>query len=240
MIITTEVDYWDADILCRAFIAFDDSMLTVRPGVLVAHDWGGRAESVCDKARFLASLGYVGFALDMYGQAQLGQDKMHRRALMAPLMQNRQKLINRITTAFNCLTQQAQVDRNNIAAIGYCFGGLCVLDLARSGADVKAVASFHGLLSAPDGINITQINAKILILHGYDDPLVKSDQIDNFALEMTTRKADWQIHLYGLTAHSFTNPEANDDEMGLHYNAQSDQRSWKSTEHFLKEAFSGY
>lgn len=238
MIISTEVDYWDADTLCRGFIAFDDSILTVRPGVLIAHDWGGRGESVCDKARLLASLGYVGFALDMYGQAQQGQDKPHRRALMAPLMQDRRKLINRITAAFHCLAQHEHVDRNNIAAIGYCFGGLCVLDLARSGVDVKAVASFHGLLTAPEGMNAAPINAKILILHGYDDPLVKPEQVNQFALEMTDREADWQIHLYGLTAHSFTNPEANDDEMGLHYNAQSDHRSWKSTEYFLKEAFS--
>lgn len=202
---------------------------------MVAHDWGGCGEAVCDKAIQLASMGYVGFAIDMYGQAQLGYDKAERRALMTPLMQNRQKLAARITAAFNHLTQLPQIDKDKIAAIGYCFGGLCVLDLARSGADVKGVVSFHGLLSAPEGAIKTHLNTKILVLHGYDDPLVPPDQIEQFAAEMNERKVDWQVHMYGLVQHSFTNPQANDDEMGLHYNERADLRSWESTASFLRE-----
>lgn len=237
MIVTEEIEYIDENTLCRGFLAYDNSRTEPRPAVLVAHDWAGRGASICNKARQLASIGYVGFALDMYGNAEIGRDKVHRRALMAPLMQDRQKLVRRISAAFNVLVQLPQVDNNKIAAIGYCFGGLCALDLARSGANVKAVVSFHGLLSAPENLPNTDIDAKVLILHGYDDPLVQPDQIQQFATEMTERKADWQIHLYGLTAHSFTNPEANDPEMGLHYNEQSDHRSWSSTLFFLQERF---
>jgi dienelactone hydrolase len=238
VIVAEELDYKDNETVCRGFIAYDADGLEKKPCVLVAHDWEGRSVSVCNKARQLASMGYVGFAIDMYGQAQLGGDKAERRALMTPLMQNRQKLVTRITAAFDSANQLPQVDNNKIAAIGYCFGGLCVLDLARSGLDIKGVVSFHGLLSEPEGAIRSPLNAKVLILHGYDDPLVKPDQIEQFALEMNTRKVDWQVHMYGLTQHSFTNPKANDDEMGLHYNERADYRSWRSTELFLKEILS--
>lgn len=235
MIVTEQINYNDGETVCRGFIAYDNSSSKKLPGVMIAHDWGGRGDSVCNKAIQFASMGYVGFAIDMYGEAQLGHDKTERRALMTPLMHDRRKLAARITAAFNQVARLPQIDKDKIAAIGYCFGGLCVLDLARSGAEVKGVVSFHGLLSAPEGASKTPINSKILILHGYDDPLVKPAQIDQFTAEMNERKVDWQVHMYGLVQHSFTNPEANDDEMGLHYNESADRRSWKSTESFLRE-----
>ncbi|MCL9685207.1 dienelactone hydrolase family protein [Legionella maioricensis] len=234
MIITEQINYSDGETVCQGFMAYNSSAKKL-PGVMVAHDWGGRGEAVCNKAVQLASMGYVGFAIDMYGLAQLGQDKTERRALMTPLMRDRQKLAARITAAFNHLTQLPQIDKDKIAAIGYCFGGLCVLDLARTGADVKGVVSFHGLLAAPEGAINTHINTKILVLHGYDDPLVPPDQIEQFAAEMNERKVDWQVHMYGLVQHSFTNPQANDDEMGLHYDERADLRSWESTASFLRE-----
>lgn len=238
MIITNEINYNDANTVCRGFIAYKEQRsLLQTPAVMVVHDWGGRGEDACNKAKELASLGYIGFAIDMYGQAQLGHDKVQKRALMTPLMEDRQKLLQRIQAAFYFLAQLPQVDKTKIAAIGYCFGGLCALDLARSGTEVKAVVSFHGLLSAPPGDSYKALNTKILILHGYDDPLVKPEQVNQFSIEMSARKVDWQIHMYSLTAHSFTNPQANDDEMGLHYNERSDRRSWQSTEVFLREVF---
>jgi len=238
MLVSRDLEYLDGTMTCIGHIAYDDEEFNPRPAVLIAPDWGGRGDSACEKARQLASMGYVGFAIDMYGKAQLGHDKTENRALMTPLMQNRDLLANRINAAFKALSQLPQVNQEKIAAIGYCFGGLCVLDLARSGAPVQAVVSFHGLLTAPDQSLNTPISSKILILHGYDDPLVKPEQIDEFSLEMTERNADWQVHLYGLTQHSFTNPQANDDEMGLHYNQTADHRSWLSTTNFLQEAFS--
>lgn len=238
MILTDEIEYYDEQTLCRGFIAYDDKTTEPKPCVLIAHDWGGRGENACNKAKQLATMGYVGFAIDMYGQAKLGSDKIAKRALMTPFMQDRKKLASRILAAFNTSIALAQVESTKIAVIGYCFGGLCALDLARTGAALKGAISFHGLLSAPADATFTKIQAKILVLHGYDDPLVPPEQIDIFAKEMTLRKTDWQIHLYGLTAHSFTDPQANDDEMGLHYNEQADHRSWLSTELFLKEVFS--
>ena len=149
--------------------------------------------------------------------------------------QDRNKLSGRITAAFNVLAASSLVNKDKIAAIGYCFGGLCVLDLARSGADVKGVVSFHGLLSAPDGAPNEPMKSKVLVLHGYDDPLVKPAQIDQFAIEMNERQADWQMQMYGLVQHSFTIPGANDAEMGLHYDETADHRSWLSTQVFLQE-----
>ena len=237
MIVTKELEYKDGEAVCRGFIAYDGSLPQPLPAVMVVHDWVGRSDSFCRKARQLAATGYVGFAVDMYGQARTGVDKTERRALMAPLMQDRAKLAARINAAFDVLAQLPCVDKANIAAIGYCFGGLCVLDLARSQADVKGVVCFHGLLTSPDHSNNQPINSKILILHGYDDPLVKPDQISHIAEEMNERNADWQIHMYGHTQHSFTNPEANDDEMGLHYSQSADNRSWITTLDFLRELF---
>ncbi len=237
MLITKELEYYDDELLCRGFIAYDSSEEKPKPGVIVAHDWGGRGEFACNKAKQLAGMGYVGFAIDMFGQARLGQDNVQRRALITPLVQDRPKLTRRIMASFDAMTQLPQVDINKIAAIGYCFGGLCVLDLARSGVGVRGVASFHGLLTSPEGVENTSIPGKVLVLHGYDDPLVPAEQVNQFSAEMTERQVDWQMHVYGLTAHSFTNPEANDDQMGLHYNALSDHRSWVTTELFLEEVF---
>ncbi len=235
MITTCEIEYYDENIRCVGFLAYDSRLLHFRPGVIIAHDWVGRSKSVCDKAMQLASLGYIGFAIDMYGDARLGKDKVERRAFMAPMMQDRTKLAARIIAAFNTLSQVPFIDKNKIAAIGYCFGGLCVLDLARTGADIKGAVSFHGLLSAPEAGVRTPLKARVLILHGYDDPLVKPEQVSLFAQEMDERQADWQVHMYGHTQHSFTNPQANDDEMGLHYNECADHRSWHSTLDFLNE-----
>lgn len=237
MIITKELEYYADTTVCRGFLAYDESLSFPLPAVMIAHDWGGRGRDACTKAKEFASLGYLGFAIDMYGQAQIPSGKVEKRALMTPLLNDRTKLAARIKAAFNALTELPQVDKKNIAAIGYCFGGLCVLDLARSGTEVKGVISVHGLLTAPLNDPFEPIKTHILVLHGYDDPLVKPDQVNQFALEMTQRQVDWQIHLYGLTAHSFTNPLANDAEMGLHYNEQSARRAWQSITLFLNEIF---
>ncbi len=237
MIQTNEIEYNDDKTVCRGFIAYDDKNHLPMPCVLVAHDWGGRGEGVCDKAKKLAAMGYVGFAVDMYGQAKLANTKKEKRALMTPLREDRERLAARMVAGFTTAAQLPQVDKTKIAAMGYCFGGLCVLDLARTGINVKGVISFHGVLSAPAQAVLKPFPAKALVLHGYDDPLVLPEEVIQFADEMKQRKIDWQIHMYGLTAHSFTDPLANDDEMGLHYNAQADHRSWQSAELFLQEIF---
>lgn len=235
MIATQQIEYYEGDVVFQGFLAYNKDASSKQPGVMIAHDWGGRGDFVCNKARELATMGYVGFAIDMYGQAQLGHDKVERRALLNPLMENRPLLLARMIAAYNTFAHLPQVDKEKIAAIGYCFGGLCVLDLARSGTDVKGVVSFHGRLTAAEHTRNTPVSAKILVLHGYDDPLVRPEQIELFAAEMNERTADWQVHMYGLTQHSFAIPGANDNEMGLHYDAKADYRSWESTIAFLQE-----
>lgn len=236
MIQCIEIDYMDGDTSCRGYLAVRDGDVEPQPVVMIAPDWRGRGEAPCEKARQLASMGYVGFAMDMYGEARLGLDNEQRRALMTPLVQNRKHLAARLLAAYNTVCHLPQVDALRMAAIGYCFGGLCVLDLARTGVALRGVVSFHGLLSEPPGSEAA-IQAKVLVLHGYDDPLVPPDQVRQFADEMTRKQVDWQVHMYGLTAHSFSNPNAHEKESGLVYNAAADHRSWQTTVLFLEEIF---
>lgn len=237
MLQMNEIEYKDGDTVCRGFIAYEDALRQPKPCVLIAHDWSGRTDAFCEKAKQLARMGYVGFAIDMYGEGKTGHTTEEKRSLLDVVLAHRPTVSARMLAAFATAAALPMVDSGNIAAIGYCFGGLCVLDLARTGADVKGVVSFHGILSAPEAAICEKIRAKILVLHGYDDPLVRPAMVNQFASEMTERHADWQIHMYGLTQHSFTDPQANDDELGLHYNAKADRRSWMNTEFFLSEAF---
>ena len=221
----------------HGFLAFDNAIISPRPAVLVAHDWSGRNEFACDKAKMLADMGYVGFALDMYGQAQLGQTTEEKMALITPLMSDRALLLERVNAALDVLRAMPEVDANRIAIIGFCFGGLCALDLARSGADIKGAISFHGLLNKPENKPITPIKAKILALHGYEDPMVKPDQLTMFCDEMTAANADWQVQMYGHVQHSFTNPQAHDRQLGLIYNELAAKRAWQAMTNFLQEIF---
>lgn len=230
--------YFDGETQCEGYIAYEPSTLSPQPCILVAHDWGGRNDFACEKARLLAQLGYVGFALDMYGHAEQTEDKTKKRALMTPFLQDRSLLARRILAAYQHVTELPFVNPHKIAAIGYCFGGLCVLDLARQGACVKGVASFHGMLYPPLEQIIHRIKSKVLILHGYDDPLCKPNELDAFAREMTKAQTDWQLHIYGNTLHSFTNPKADDPSMGLKYEKQAEHRSWQATLQFLDACLS--
>lgn len=235
MLITKEIEYQDGDTLCRAFIAYDDSDSAPKPCVLIAHDWSGRNDFVCKKAEQLAIMGYVGFAVDMYGEAKVESTDEAKQDQMTPLISHREKIKKRMLAAYHSAISLPMVNPSKMAAIGYCFGGLCVLDLARSGVDVKAVVSFHGQLVPPETPTAEKIKAKILILHGFDDPMVPPEQVLQFARDMTYKKVDWQIHMYGLTKHSFTNPDAHNIQKGLEYNKEAEQRSWDSMNLFLKE-----
>jgi len=201
------------------------------------HAWGGRSGFECDKARALAELGYVGFAADLYGKGVLGASVAENAALMQPFLDDRALLQSRLTTALETLTSQPEVDGNQVAAIGYCFGGLCVLDLARIGTDISGVASFHGLFGAPENTAGTRIKARVLALHGHEDPMVPVDAVVALEKELTEAGADWQIHVYGNTLHAFTNPEANNPDLGAIYNKKADKRSWQTLVNFLEELF---
>ncbi|MGE0344324.1 MAG: dienelactone hydrolase family protein [Porticoccaceae bacterium] len=240
---TRLLDYRDGALRCQGYLAWDDGIAGPRPAVAIAHTWAGRTEFECDKARRLAALGYMGFALDMYGEGRQGGSPAGNGALMQPLMNDRAALQRRIGAAITALQALPEVDPRRIAAMGYCFGGLCVLDLARSNArsntQVRGVASFHGLFDPPGNTAGNPITAKVLCLHGYDDPMAKPEALVKLGAELTAAGADWQIHAYGHTLHAFTRPEANDPERGIRYSAAADRRSWRALEDFLEELFVG-
>lgn len=236
-VVTREVEYSHRDSVFEGVLAVDNASETKRPVVLVSHAWGGRDEFAIQKARDLAKLGYVAFALDLYGKGVLGSSKEENRELMAPLLEDRTMLQARMQAAVDTATAQPEADPTRVAAIGFCFGGLCVLDLARTGSSVNAVVSFHGLFAAPGNTVGRKIKARVLVLHGYDDPMATPDAMVELASEMTEAEADWQIHAYGRTLHAFTNPAADDPDFGTVYDALADKRSWRSMTDFLADSF---
>jgi dienelactone hydrolase len=236
-IVSNTVGYLDNEVLLEAFFAFDDSLSGRRPAVLINHTWAGRDDFVAEKAKKLAGLGYVGFAVDMYGKGVSGSSPEENAQLMQPFMDNRQMLQKRMHAALYALKLLPWVDDSKIAAMGFCFGGLCSLDLARTGADLKGVVSFHGLLGAPGNTQGNAIKAKILALHGHDDPMGPPEQVIAFEQEMTAAGADWQLHTFGNTMHAFTNPAANNPGFGTVYQPDADRRSWLLMKNFLAEIF---
>ncbi|WP_374090413.1 dienelactone hydrolase family protein [Methylomicrobium lacus] len=236
-IISNTVNYVDGDTVLEAFFAYDDAIVGRRPAVLINHTWGGRDDFVANKAIKLAELGYVGFALDMYGKGVLGSGPEENAKLMQPFIDDRALLQRRIGAALATVKLLPWVDDKKCAAIGFCFGGLCVLDLARTGVDIKGVVSFHGILGAPGNTEGKPIKAKVLALHGHDDPLGPPEQVLAFEQEMTKAGADWQVHVYGNTMHAFTNPIANNPGVGNVYQADADRRSWIAMKNFLEEIF---
>lgn len=229
-----KITYQDGNTKCEGYFAWDNNQKGKRPGVMIAPDWSGCGVFAKNKAEKLAELGYVGFAIDMYSEGQTPATTEERMALMGPLKENRALLRQRIMAAFQTAQQIEQIDPTRIAAMGFCFGGLCALDLARNGADVKGVVSFHGLL-LPGNLPNKKITAKVLVLHGYDDPMVPPEQVLAFAKEMTDSKVDWQIDMYGNTKHAFTNPQAHDTNLGLIYDKNADKRSWIAMKDFFAE-----
>ena len=235
--ITNTIDYNDGDIVLEGYVAYQETD-TQKPLVLVAHDWTGRQQSANEAAEYIAGLGYIGFALDMYGkgvQGEAGNVELNS-SLMNPFASDRALLRQRIRAALVAGRNIPQVDATRVAAMGYCFGGMCVLELARSGADVLGVISIHGIF-APGAAGNEQIKAKVLCLHGHDDPMVPPAQVLDFETEMSAAGVDWQVHAYGGTMHAFTNPGANDPGFGTVYNPVAARRAYQSVENFLAELF---
>ncbi|NNL63016.1 MAG: dienelactone hydrolase family protein [Woeseiaceae bacterium] len=231
------VEYSDGDTVLEGRLAWDDSVAGPRPGVLVAHAWGGRSEFEDGKADALAGLGYAALALDLYGKGVRGSGPDENAALMQPFLDDRGMLQRRMLVSLATLREQPEIDAARVAAIGFCFGGLCVLDIARTGEDVAGVVSFHGLFAAPGNTDGNTIRARVLALHGWDDPMGPPESVQGLAAELSSMGADWQLHAYGNTMHAFTNPAANDKNMGTVYNASADRRSWRAMQNFLDELF---
>jgi dienelactone hydrolase len=235
---TDYIEYQDGETTLEGYLAWDETASEQRPVVLIAHDWSGRRELVCGAAEAMVDLGYVGFALDLYGQGVFGKDgdTAGNSALMSPFVEDRALLRRRIQVALDTVRGFSNVDPSRVAAIGYCFGGMAVLELARSGADIEGVVSIHGLLHQGD-IDNAKISSKVLCLHGHDDPMGPPDKVLAFEGEMSAAHVDWQVHVYGGAKHAFTNPQANDKELGTVYNALANQRAQRAIADFLAEIF---
>ena len=234
---TRAIEYQHEGTTLEGVIAFDDEQSGERPAVMISHAWAGRDDIDVDFAKRLARLGYSGFALDLYGKGVRGKSVEENQKLMTPFMKDRSFLQARLLHALDVVKTQPEADAENIVVMGFCFGGLCALDLARTGVDIKGAASFHGIFAPPGNTDNNEIKAKVIAYHGWDDPMVKPDDVVAFAREMTEMKADWQLLAFGNTMHAFTNPHANDPGFGTVYNKAAADRSWTSLTAFLKECF---
>ena len=240
MIVTEPLVYEDK--LGNVFegtVSWDDTHRKPLPGVLVTSTFVGQSAFETQKAQLLAELGYVGFAIDIYGQGKRAASPEDAGRLMTALNEDRELLASRMTLALRTIRELPQVDEAQIAAIGFCFGGKCVLDLARTGAEVKGVVSFHGIYDPPLTAGAEKISAAVLVLHGWEDPLSPRAQTVALADELTQKGADWQLHMYGHTAHAFTNPKAQAREEGMFFVPSAAERGWKVMQDFLSEKLSG-
>lgn len=231
------IDYSHAGTTLQGMLVCDTAARGPRPLVLVSHAWAGRTEYEHDAARRIARMGYTSFALDLYGKGVVGTSPAACEALMTPFLKDRAMLHARLHAALDAARAQPEADPASVAAMGYCFGGLCVLDLARIGADVKGVAAFHGLFNAPDTGTVDRINARVIAFHGFDDPMAKPADMVALGNELTAAGADWQIHAYGGVMHAFTNPAANDPASGTVFDPTANDRAWRTFEAFLAECF---
>jgi dienelactone hydrolase len=219
-----------------SLLVFDDNQGGRRPAVLVFHGWAGRSADEENFAKRLSAWGYAAIAVDLFGKGRRGTTTEECQALIAPLMKDRASLRKRLLHVAEVAGNLAEVNAANIAAIGFCFGGLCALDLARASVPMKGVASFHALL-VPSGLpTLSPIKAKIIAFHGWDDPMAPPDQVVAFGKELTAAQADWQLHAFGGAVHGFMNEGANKPEMGIVYDARSAARAWSQLQLFLSEA----
>lgn len=231
------VEYRDGDTMLEGFLAFDAKRAAKRPGVLVLPDWMGMSDFAQDRARELAKLGYTAFVADIYGKGVRPADAKEAGTLATRYKTDRALYRRRAALALDQLRKHKTVN-GKTAAIGYCFGGTGSLELGRSGADLLGIVSFHGGLDTPNPADGRNIRAKVLVLHGADDPFVPADQVKAFEDEMRTANVDWQLVKYANAVHAFTNPKAGkDNSAGAAYNAEADRRSWIAMQDFFREIF---
>lgn len=233
---TKAVEYKHGDVVLQGWAAWEDGFKDKRPGILVVHEWWGHGPYARKRAEQLAKLGYTAFAVDMYGKGVLAKDHEEAGKLAGAFFGDRKLMRERALAGLAELKKLPFVDETKLAAIGYCFGGTTVLELARAGTDLKGVASFHGNLATPAPA-VEKPKASILVLHGADDGFVNAG-LAGFQDEMRKAKADWQLISYGGAVHSFTVPEAGSDpSKGMAYDKAADKRSWAAMKSFFEELF---
>lgn len=234
---TQDIDYRADAVNLRGYLAHDDSVAVRRPGVVVFHEGLGLGDFVMARARMLAELGYVALAADMFGDRRQARNLQEVANLVGGLRNEPETLRGRGRAALAALAALPQVDSARIAAIGFCFGGSVVLELAREGADLTAAVSFHGVLTTRMPASPGKVRASVLVLTGADDPLAPPEQVTAFENEMRAGEVrDWQVISYGNTLHGFTNPAADGSMMRTAlYSAQADRRSWAAMRGLLEE-----
>lgn len=232
------VEYRQGDTVLEGYLAFDDARKGPRPGVLIVHEWKGLNDYARKRAEQLAELGYVAFAADIYGKGVRPKDNEEAAATAGKYKSDRKLMRARARAGLDVLAANPKVDPAKLAAIGYCFGGTTVLELARSGAPLAGTVSFHGHLDTPHPNDARSIKGKVLILHGADDPTVPPKQIADFQEEMRRAGVDWRMTSYGGAVHGFTVPSAgNDPSKGVAYDKKADERSFEEMKDFLREIF---
>jgi dienelactone hydrolase len=236
-VMTKTIEYQQGDTTLEGVLVWDDTFTGQRPGVLVVHQWLGLTDYEKHRAEMLARLGYIAFCADIYGKGVRPKDTTEAGALAAKYKNDRQLLRARVNAGLAQLQGLMFVDPKRIAAIGYCFGGTAVIELARSGADVNGVVSFHGGLDSPTPADGKNIKCKVLALAGADDPFQKPEDLAAFESEMRDNKVDWQIVFYGGAVHAFTQPNPGFVNPGAKYNEKADKRSWQAMQDFFAEIF---
>ncbi len=237
-LVTQSVEYKHDETTLEGYLAYDDDTVGKKPGILVVHEWWGLNDYVKKRAEQLAKLGYVAFAVDMYGKGVAKKDPQEA-AKLAGHVRGTPLMRPRAAAGLRVLIENDRVDRNRIGAIGFCFGGTTVLELAYSGANLAGVVSFHGGLTAPGPEDMRNIRAKVLILHGADDRFIPPEKIAAFENGMRAANVDWQMIIYGGAVHSFSNPAAgNDKTKGMAYDEKAARRSWGQMQAFFEEIFS--
>lgn len=233
-----EVEYKAGDMVFKGLMAYDDAAKGKRPAVLVVHEWWGHDEHARNSARKLAKAGFVGLALDMYGDGKQAHHPKDAGAMSGEVRKNLDLMKTRFNAAREFLVQQSNVDAKRVAAIGYCFGGTVVLEMARLGEDLRSVVSFHGGLGTEQRAQKGKVKAKMLVLTGAADPFVPKEQVEGFKQEMKAAGADYKVVSYPGAKHSFTNPAATENgkkfNIPVEYNAAADKKSWAEAEKFLK------
>ncbi len=238
---TKEIKYSANGVTLKGYIAYDNSIKGKRPGVLVVHELWGLNDYARRRARMLAELGYTAFALDMYGEGKQAKNPEEAEKLSNMVRGNLDEAQARFDAALELLRNQKTVDPNRIAAIGYCFGGGVVLNMALRGVDLDGVVSFHGALPTSAPAKPGKIKAAVLVLQGADDQFVKPEQVEKFKELMKSENANFEVIIYPNAKHSFTVPKADEYakefNIPVGYNAQADKESWAKMEEFLKKAF---
>ena len=240
-ILTSKIDYQVGDKSHQAYLAYDESINAPAPGVIIVHEWWGVNNYIIARTHQLAELGYIALAIDMYGDGRIADNTDEAGSLMTAVLDNMDKGTAALRAGYQLLLDQALVDQEKTAAIGYCFGGAMVLHMARIGLSLSAVASFHGVLGSFHTAEPGSIQPRILVCHGEADSMVTMDDLNSFKAEMGAAGADYEVNLYAGAKHGFSSREADENAskygIDVGYNAEADQASWQAMQSLFNKVF---